>query len=184
MATALFPEVLAATHSPRKNPALPHEKLRAFSLPHDSQVELMFGAARFGEPALRASRGLGFHIVPRRPRWPHRLGTLHKCFNQHRIFDATRRLAPPCGLKACSGAVFRSHRRACGRGLPLVCRKAPEVRRKTRHSRAARRTMRLKSFDRQPICRRRNRFFAIQGAEKQDWIASSQELLAMTEASS
>jgi hypothetical protein len=36
MAGAFFAELLAATHSPRKNPALPHEKLRAFSLPQDS----------------------------------------------------------------------------------------------------------------------------------------------------
>jgi hypothetical protein len=39
--------------------------LAAFSLPQDSQVELMFGAVRFGEPALSASRSLGFHIAPR-----------------------------------------------------------------------------------------------------------------------
>jgi hypothetical protein len=36
MAGAFFAELLAATHSPRKNPALPHEKLLAFSLPQDS----------------------------------------------------------------------------------------------------------------------------------------------------
>jgi hypothetical protein len=51
MADVFFAELLAATHSPRKNLALPHEKLCAFSLPHGSHVELMFGAARFGEPA-------------------------------------------------------------------------------------------------------------------------------------
>jgi hypothetical protein len=51
MADALFAELLAAMHSPRKNPALPQGKLLAFSLPHDSPAELMFGAARFGEPA-------------------------------------------------------------------------------------------------------------------------------------
>jgi hypothetical protein len=72
MAGTFFTELLAATHSPRKNLALPHEKLRAFSLSQDSQVELMFGAARFGEPPLRASRGLGFHIAPRRCRSRHR----------------------------------------------------------------------------------------------------------------
>jgi hypothetical protein len=112
MATALFAELLVATHSPRKNPALPHEKLRAFSLPQDLRVELMFGAARFGEPALSVSRGLGFHIAPRRRRSPQRLGTPRKCFNQHRILDATRCLAAPCGLNACSGGVFRTQRRA------------------------------------------------------------------------
>jgi hypothetical protein len=37
----------------------------AFSLPQDSHIELMFGAARFREPALSASRSLGFHITPR-----------------------------------------------------------------------------------------------------------------------
>jgi hypothetical protein len=66
MAGAFFTQRLAATHPPRKNLALPHEKLRAFSLPHDPQGELMFGAARFGEPDLSASRGLGFHIALRR----------------------------------------------------------------------------------------------------------------------
>jgi hypothetical protein len=54
----------------------------AFSLPQDSLVELMFGAARFGEPALSTSRGLGFHIVPRVGRSPHRLDNPRKCFNQ------------------------------------------------------------------------------------------------------
>jgi hypothetical protein len=112
MAGAFFAELLAATHPPRKNPALPHEKLRAFSLPQDSQVELMFGAADFGEPALSASRSLGFHIVPRRRRSPQRLGTPHKCFNRQRIFDASRRRAAICGLNVCSGAVFRKQWRA------------------------------------------------------------------------
>jgi hypothetical protein len=54
MATGFFTERLAATHPPRKNLVLPHEKLLAFSLPQDSPVQLMFGAARFGEPALSA----------------------------------------------------------------------------------------------------------------------------------
>jgi hypothetical protein len=141
MAGAFVTEPLAATHPPRKNTRSAARKSAqipiAFSLPQDSQVELMFGAARFGELALNASRGLGFHSVPRRRHSPHRLGTPHKCFNQQRIFDTTRRLAAPCGLNACSGAVFHKHRRACGRGLPLVCRKAPEVRRKTRKFRCA-----------------------------------------------
>jgi hypothetical protein len=110
MASAFFMELLAATHSPRKNPALPHEKLRAFSLPQDSPVQLMFGAARFGEPALSASRGLGFHIALRRRHSPQRLGTPRKCFNRHRIFDTTGRLAAPCSLNACIGAAFRKHR--------------------------------------------------------------------------
>jgi hypothetical protein len=95
-----------------KNPALPHEKLRAFSSPQDSSAQLMFGTPRFGEPALSAARGLRFHIAPRRRRSPQRLGTPHKCFNQHRIFGATRRLAASCGLTACSGAVFRKQWRA------------------------------------------------------------------------
>jgi hypothetical protein len=42
----------------------------AFSLPQDSEVELMFGAARFGELALSVSRSLGFHIAPRRGHRP------------------------------------------------------------------------------------------------------------------
>jgi hypothetical protein len=32
----VFTELFVATHPPRKNLALPHEKLRAFSLPQDS----------------------------------------------------------------------------------------------------------------------------------------------------
>jgi hypothetical protein len=112
MAGGFFAELLAAMHPPRKNLALPQEKLRAFSLPQDSPVQLMFDAARFGEPVLSVSRNLGFHITPRRRRSPQRLGTPRKCFKQHRIFDTTRRLAAPRGLNACSGAVFRKHRRA------------------------------------------------------------------------
>jgi hypothetical protein len=36
MAGAFLTELLAATHPPRKNLALPQGKLRAFSLPQDS----------------------------------------------------------------------------------------------------------------------------------------------------
>jgi hypothetical protein len=36
MAGAFFTELPAATHPPRKNLALPQEKLPAFSLPQDS----------------------------------------------------------------------------------------------------------------------------------------------------
>jgi hypothetical protein len=56
--------------------------LAAFSLPQDLHIELMFGAARFGEAGLSASRSLGFHIAPDRRRSLQRLGTPHKCFNQ------------------------------------------------------------------------------------------------------
>jgi hypothetical protein len=70
MASAFFAALLAATHSPRKNLALPQGKLRAFSLPHDLSVQLMFGAARFGEPVLSASRNLGFYIWLVQRRFP------------------------------------------------------------------------------------------------------------------
>jgi hypothetical protein len=70
----------------------------AFSLPHDSQVQLMFGAARFGEPVLSVSRSLEFYIVPRSDDSPHRLDTPLKCFNQRLILEATRSLASPRGL--------------------------------------------------------------------------------------
>jgi hypothetical protein len=95
----------------------------------------MFGAARFGEPALSASRSLAFRS--RRAEVIHRIAstTTRKCFNRQRILDATRRRASPCGLSACSGALFRKQRRAKGGGLPLVCRNAPEVCRKTRRPR-------------------------------------------------
>jgi hypothetical protein len=105
----------------------------AFSSPQDFHIELMFGAARFVEPALSCSGSVGFCIAPRRRRWLQRLGTPRKCFNQHRIFDATGPRAAPCGINACSGALFRGQSRASGRRLPLVCRKAPEVCRKTQH---------------------------------------------------
>jgi hypothetical protein len=111
----------------------------------------MFGAVRFGEPALSGSRSVGFHIAPRRCHSPQRLGTPDKCFNQQRIFDTSRRLAAPCGLNICGGAVFRSKRRVGNRDLPSVCRKAPEVCRKTQQLKSIRRTMQLKSFNRNPI---------------------------------
>src|ERR1700712_2067055 len=98
MAAAFFTELLDATHSPRKNRILPQEKLRAFSLPQDLSVQLMFGAARFGEPALSISHSFGFYIGPRRSDSPHRLDTPLKCFNQRLILDATRLFAAPCGL--------------------------------------------------------------------------------------
>jgi hypothetical protein len=56
----VFGELLAAMHPPRKNLVLPQQKLRAFSLPQDSHVELMFEAARFGEQASSASRNITF----------------------------------------------------------------------------------------------------------------------------
>jgi hypothetical protein len=110
MAGAFFTALLAATHPPRKNPALPQEKLLAFSLPQDSSVQLMFGAVRFGEPVLSVSHSLGFYIVPRSDDSPHRLDTPLKCFNQRLILDATRSFASPRGLNTCGGAVFRKHR--------------------------------------------------------------------------
>jgi hypothetical protein len=112
MATTFFAEPLAAMHPPRKNLVLPQEKLLAFSLPQDSRVELMFGAARFGEPVLSVSRSLGFYIVPRRDDSPHRLDTPLKCFNQRLIFDATRSFVSLHGINTCSAAVFHKHRRA------------------------------------------------------------------------
>jgi hypothetical protein len=111
MARAFFTELFAATHSPGKNRALPQGKLLAFSLPQDPQVELMFDAVRFGEPALSASRRLRFHVAPRRRRSQQHLGTPRKCFNRHRIFAASRRRAAACGLNACSSAVFCKQRR-------------------------------------------------------------------------
>jgi hypothetical protein len=140
MAGAFFAGLLAVTHSPRKNPALPQQKMHALSLPQDSHIELMFGAARFGEPALSGSRRWDFSsrradVVRRGAR-----RTRHKCFNRHRIFDVTRTLAAPRGLTACSGALFRGQSRASGCSLPLVCRKAPEVCRKTRQIKSIRRT--------------------------------------------
>jgi hypothetical protein len=64
--------------------------LRAFSLPQDLQVELMFGAARFGEPAASASHSLGFHVAPRGSHSSHRLDKPCKCFNQRRILHTAR----------------------------------------------------------------------------------------------
>jgi hypothetical protein len=72
-----------------KKPRLAARKIAripvAFGSPQDFHIALMFGAARFAEPALSGSGSAGFPIAPRRPRWPRRAGTRHKCFNQHRI---------------------------------------------------------------------------------------------------
>jgi hypothetical protein len=87
-------------------------KFVAFSLPQDSHIELMFGVARFGEPALSASRFSGFYIVPRGGHSPHRLDMPCKCFNQLRILDQERRLASLCSVSAYSGVPFRRDSRA------------------------------------------------------------------------
>jgi hypothetical protein len=67
-----------------------NENYAAFSLPQDSLVQLMFGAARFREPASSASRSLGFCAAPRGGHSSHRLDNRCKCFNQRRILDAAR----------------------------------------------------------------------------------------------
>jgi hypothetical protein len=72
------PRIRREKTSPCRN-----ENYAAFSLPHDSLMQLMFGAFGFGERAASSSRSLGFHIAVRRGHSPHRLGTPHKCFNQH-----------------------------------------------------------------------------------------------------
>jgi hypothetical protein len=66
----------------------------ASSLPQDSHIELMFGAAGFGEPALSASRFWRFHIVSRGSHSPQCLGMLCKCFNQRIKPDGSPRYAP------------------------------------------------------------------------------------------
>jgi hypothetical protein len=133
--TCVFRGTARRHASAAKKPRLAARKISlipiAFSSPQDFRIELMFGAARFGEPALSGSRSVGFHIAPRRPHSPQRLGTPHKCFNQQRIFDTSRRLAAPCDLNTCGGAFFRKQRRVGNPDLPSVCRKAPEVCRKT-----------------------------------------------------
>jgi hypothetical protein len=97
MARGFLTELLAATHPPLKKPRLAARKIArnpaAFGLPQDSHPELMFGAARFGEPASSISRGLDFtshrdDIVRRSA-----LGTPRKCFYRHRIFGTTGRRA-------------------------------------------------------------------------------------------
>jgi hypothetical protein len=56
-----------------KKPRLAARKIAripvAFSSPQDFHIELMFGAARFGGPALSGSGSVGFRIAPRRRRW-------------------------------------------------------------------------------------------------------------------
>lgn len=104
----------------------------ASSLPQDSQVESVFAAARFDEPALSASRSFRFHIARRRNGSPQRLGTPHKWFNRQWIFDATRFLAAPRDLNACSAAVFCKHRCTRGRGLPSVAARRLKFCRKSR----------------------------------------------------
>jgi hypothetical protein len=99
MVAAFFDRVACRLAFAAKKPRLAARKivrtLAAFSLPQDSSVQLMFGAVRFGEPALSASRGLGFHVAPRRGASPHRLENARKCFNQQRILRPPRRLASP-----------------------------------------------------------------------------------------
>jgi hypothetical protein len=78
-----------------KTPPCRKRKMLASSLPQDSPAQLMFGAARFGEPGLRSSRGFGFRIAPRGRYSLHRLGNLRKWFNPRRISDAPRRCGSP-----------------------------------------------------------------------------------------
>ena len=165
MAGGFFTELFAATHPPRKNPALPQGKLLAFSLPHDSQSRVNVRCGSFWRTGFKRLTRLEISYRAAPTRSPQRLGTPHKCFNRHRIFDATRCLAAPCDLNACSGAVFRAHRRARGRGLPLVCRNAPEVRRKTCPSGAARRLCSLSASADSQFVIRRNRIFCRQCRE-------------------
>jgi hypothetical protein len=77
-----------------KKPRLAARKIAripvAFGSPQDFHIALMFGAARFGEPALSGSGRVGFRIAPCRRRWLQRPGTPRKCFNQHRILDANQ----------------------------------------------------------------------------------------------
>jgi hypothetical protein len=143
MAGAFFTALLAATHPPRKNPALPHEKLRAFSLPQDSSVQLMFGAGRFRESALSTARGLRFHTAPRRRHSPHRLATPHKWFNRQRISTRPDVSPRPCGLNACSGAIFAGN----GALKAAACLRFAATRLKFAATLAARWAMQLKSFN-------------------------------------
>jgi hypothetical protein len=91
-----FTKLLAATHPPRKNTHSAARKIAqipiAFSLPQDSPVQLMFDAACFGEPALSASRSLGFHIARCGGHSPRCLDNPRKCFNQLRILHQNRGL--------------------------------------------------------------------------------------------
>jgi hypothetical protein len=66
----------------------------AFSLPQDSSVQLMFGAADFSDRSLSASRSLGFRITPRGIRAAQRRLMRHKCFRQQWILErASARVA-------------------------------------------------------------------------------------------
>jgi hypothetical protein len=72
----------------------------AFGSSQRNRMTLMFGAARFCEQALNASRSFGFRITPRGMRAaPCRL-TRHKCFKQRRIFERARRRVASCGSSA------------------------------------------------------------------------------------
>jgi hypothetical protein len=95
MAGAFFMELLTATHPPRKNLALPHEKIAClqFAARLASAVNVRRGA--FWRTGFKRLTQLGISHRAARRHSPHRLGTPHKCFNQHRIFDATRCLAAP-----------------------------------------------------------------------------------------
>jgi hypothetical protein len=83
----IFRKIMATTllHGAGRRPAFAVKKPRlaarkiaripvAFGSPQDFHIALMFGAARFAEPALSGSRGVGFRFAPRRRRWLQRLG--------------------------------------------------------------------------------------------------------------
>jgi hypothetical protein len=91
----------------------------------------MFGAAYFWRPGLSASLGFGFYITPRVIRTALRRLILHKCFKERWISGEARPRVAPCGLSASIVALFRYRRHVASRGLPSVCRNAPEVCRKT-----------------------------------------------------
>jgi hypothetical protein len=77
---------------------LPHEKSAgsvAFSLPQDSSLQLMFGAACYGEQALSASRGFEFCARPRGNRASAHM--LRKCLKQRGISYRTQLFVPRCG---------------------------------------------------------------------------------------
>jgi hypothetical protein len=109
-----------------KKPSLAARKIAripvAFGSPQDFHIALMFGAARFGEPALSGSGSVGFRIAPRRRRSPRRAGIRHKCLNQHWIFDADQTSRRAMRAKRLQRRGFSQASRASGRrfafGLP------------------------------------------------------------------
>jgi hypothetical protein len=75
-------------------------RIFAFGSSQRNRMTLMFGAARFWRPGLRASRSFGFRITPRGIGAVPRRLTRHKSFKQRWILELARPRVASCGSSA------------------------------------------------------------------------------------